>query len=180
MHVLARTDIRHVLHTLRQGRDLAAGSGPWTVKLLELADAQLGPDWWDVTLTGEEAAAVCLPQHAGEPCHGDTMTLVGERGLTVLEAAARLRELQEEYARANVSCWRRIDQARREPLTRIALATAPLEHPEYRNLQAGRRLYCVDGLHRLTGWALAGALAAGAELPAHVVGRLGTGASAKG
>jgi len=172
MRVLGPTDLHSVLDALRQGRDLAVGSGPWTVKLLELADAQLGPEWWDVTLTGEEAAAVCLPRHAGEPCHGDTMTLVGDRGLTALEAAARLRELQQEYARANVSCWGRIDRARREPFTRIVLAVAPLEHPEYRDLPAGRGPYCVDGLHRLTGWALSGLLTAGARVPAHVVGKL--------
>ena len=78
-----------MLEALERGRDLAAGSGPWTVKLLEQADAELGPEWWDVTLTGAEAAAVVLPRHAGEPCHGDTMTLVGDAGLTPAEAAAR-------------------------------------------------------------------------------------------
>ncbi len=173
MHLLGRTDLRHVLDELGRERDLAAGSGPWTVELLALADAQLGPEWWDVALTGDEAAAIVLPRHAGEPCHGDTMTLVGAAGLTPAEAAARLAAIEGDYARANASCWGRIDRARREPLTRVILAMAPLDHPEYRGLPAGTRLYCVDGLHRLTGWALSGQLAGEALVPAHVVGKRG-------
>ena len=170
-----------VLDTFRLARPDAGGSTPWTLRLLEQADAELGPDWWDVELTGAEALAVVLPFHAGEPCHGDRLTLVGPEGLSVAAAAGRFRTIEADYARENRSCWGRIDRARRDPLSRVVLAVAPIDHEEYRGLMekpSARtpadtpHFYCLDGRHRLIGWALAGALSAGAIVPAHVAGAL--------
>jgi len=179
MRVLGRTTLRDVQDALWRGRSRTEGSGPWTGRLLDLADAGLGPAWWDVELDADDTLAVVLPFHAGEPCHGDRLTLVGPEGLTVAAAAHRFREIEADYARENRSCWGRIDHARRAPLSRVVLATAPIDHEEYRGLRpgpsgptTGRPLYCLDGRHRLIGWALAGALAPGAIVPAHVAGRL--------
>lgn len=180
MRVIGRVTLRDVHEALWQSRGRTEGSGPWTGRLLDLADAELGPVWRDVELTGDEALAVVLPFHAGEPCHGDRLTLVGPEGLAVAAAATRYAEIEAAYARENRSCWGRIDAARRAPLSRVVLATAPIDHEEYRGLSrtpadpaTGRpRLYCLDGRHRLIGWALAGALGAVAIVPAHVAGRL--------
>jgi len=180
MRVLRRVTLRDVHDALWHARSRTVGSGPWTGRLLDLADSGLGPDWWDVELDGADALAVVLPFHAGEPCHGDRLTLVGPEGLTVAAAAARFAEIEAEYSRENRSCWGRIDGARREPLSRVVLATAPIDHEEYRGLSQGPvgaatgtpRLYCIDGRHRLIGWALAGALGPCAIVPAHVAGRL--------
>jgi len=183
MRVMGRVTLRDVHDALWQSRSRTEGSGPWTGRLLDLADAGLGPDWWDVELDGADALAVVLPFHAGEPCHGDRLTLVGPEGLSVAAAAARFAEIEPEYARENRSCWGRIDGARRAPLSRVVLATAPIDHEEYRGLSRGSafatatadkpRLYCLDGRHRLIGWALAGALTPGAVVPAHIAGGFG-------
>ena len=180
MRVIGRVSVQDVHDALWRSRGRTEGSGPWTGPLVEQANAELGPEWWDVELDGPEAAAVVLPWHAGEPCRGDRLTLIGVEGLTVAAAAARLAAIEADYARENRSCWSRIATARAEPLTRVILATAPIDHEEYRGLTAGSafakaaagapHLYCLDGRHRLIGWALEGALAAGAIVPAHVVG----------
>lgn len=181
MRVLGRVTLRDVHDTLWRRRGRTEGSGPWTGRLLDLADAQLGPDWWDVELTGAETLGVVLPFHAGEACHGDRLTLVGPEGLTVAAAAARFAEIHADYARESRSCWRRIDDARRAPLSRVVLATAPIDHEEYRGLArdaagpSAASLYCLDGRHRLIGWALAGALGTGATVAAHVAGALAAG-----
>ena len=185
MRVVGRVTLRDVNEALWRSRSQTEGSGPWTGRLLDLADASPGPDWWDVELDGAEALAVVLPFHAGEPCHGDRLTLVGPEGLTVAAAAARFADIEADYARENQSCWGRITDARSAPLSRVILATAPIDHEEYRGLAHGAagagttadapRLYCLDGRHRLIGWALAGALTRGAVVPAHVAGALAPG-----
>ena len=178
MKLLGQTTLRLVLDELGRGRNRSLGSGPWTERLLSIADAELGPTWFDVELTAAEALAVVLPMHAGEPCRGDRMMLVGPRGLSVADTADRFRAIEAEYARTNRSCWERIDRARTDPLSRIVLAGSPIDHEEYRELShdagPGRApLFCLDGRHRLVGWALAGVLAPGAVVPAHVVGPVG-------
>jgi len=173
VRIIGRVSLQDVHDALWRSRTRTEGSGPWTGPLLDTADAQLGPDWWDVELDGPEAAAIVLPWHAGEACRGDRLTLIGAGGLTVAAAAARLAAIETDYARENRSCWSRIATARAEPLTRVILATAPIDHEEYRGLAPGPHLYCLDGRHRLIGWALEGALAAGAIVPAHVVAALG-------
>jgi len=180
MRVIGRVTLQEVHETLWRSRGRTEGSGPWTGRLLDLADAGPGPDWWDVELSGADALAVVLPYHAGEPCHGDRLTLVGPEGLSVAGAAARFADIEADYARENRSCWSRIDAARRAPLSRVVLATAPIDHEEYRGLARGPasagsdepRLYCLDGRHRLIGWALAGALGTGAVVPAHIAGAI--------
>ncbi|MFH1474760.1 MAG: DUF6309 family protein [Chloroflexota bacterium] len=184
MHIVGRVAVGDVREALWRSRSRMQGSGPWTARLLDIAEGGLGPEWWDVELTGADARNIILPLHAGEPCHGDSLTLVGPEGLTVAAAAARLAAIEADYARRNLSCWGRIDAARREPITRVILATAPIDHEEYRELAPGPdaakpaagqpHLYCLDGRHRLVGWALAGALAPGTIVPAHVAGRMAT------
>jgi len=184
MRVIGRVTLRDVHEALWRGRSPTEGSGPWTGRLLDLADASPGPDWWDVELDAADALAIVLPFHAGEPCHGDRLTLVGPEGLSVAAAARRFADIETEYARANRSCWGRIDAARRAPLSRVVVATAPIDHEEYRGLADASaladattdtpRLYCLDGRHRLIGWALAGTLAPGAIVAAHVAGTVET------
>jgi len=168
--VEGRVRFAQVLEALHRARDPRQGSGPWTERLLALAEAQFGPEWWEVVLSGEDAAAIVLPWHAGEPCHGDRLVLVGSRGLSVSAASARLATIATEYAMTNPNCWARVNAARQEPFTRIIVSLAPLDHEEYRGLDAGSALYCVDGRHRLLGWALEGRLSQAASIPAHVAG----------
>ena len=172
MRVIRTVAFADVLETFRRERGDAGGSAPWTLRLLEQANAELGPDWRDIELTGLEAGAILLPRHAGEPCHGDRLTLVDDAGLTVAATALRFAGLEHDYRAANRSCWGRIDRARREPLSRIVVATAPLDHAEYRGLPRGAGLYHLDGLHRLIGWQLTGQLADTAIVRAHMVGAL--------
>ena len=89
MRIRGPVSIAAVLDTFRRARPDGGGSTPWTLRLFELADAQLGPDWWDVELDGAEALAVVLPFHAGEPCHGDRLTLVGPERPRAAAAAPR-------------------------------------------------------------------------------------------
>jgi hypothetical protein len=145
-----------------------AGSWPWTSGFLDQADRQFGGAWREVTLTGPEAAAIVLPAHAGEPCHGDRLTLSAPSH-TVAVAADALRRLGETYAAANATCWSRIDRASREPFSTLILTTAPLDIAEYRGVEARPgQLYHLDGLHRLIGWAMAGRLTQEARIPAFV------------
>lgn len=147
-----------------------AGSWPWTAAFLDQADRQFGGTWREVTLTGDEAAAIVLPAHAGEPCHGDRLSLSGP-GQTVAEAAQGIRQLGDAYASANATCWARIDRATRAPFSTLVLTAAPLDLDEYRGVEAAAgRLYHLDGLHRLIGWAIAGRLGREARITALIAG----------
>jgi hypothetical protein len=170
MRVNGQTTFETVLGELHRARDPRQGSGPWTERLMALTEAQFGSEWWEVVLSGDEAAAIVLPWHAGEPCHGDRLTLIERRGSSVSAAATRLAAMKADYARENPSCWGRISKARREPFSRVILARAPLDHEEYRGIDVGSALYCVDGRHRLLGWALEGRLTSTVSIRAHVAG----------
>jgi hypothetical protein len=171
MRPLARITRQHVLETLAAGRDLRSGSAPWTLRFIDLADAQCAGVWHEVELDGLDALGVVLPRHAGEPCRGDRLTLVADAGTVVRDAAETLRRLAAGYARENPSCWGRITEASTSAFSPLILTTTPLDTDEHRRLErrAGA-LYHLDGFHRLLGWAIAGRLTADARLRAHVAG----------
>ena len=164
---LSTAAVRAALVAERGG---SAGSWPWTSGFLEQADRQFGGAWREVGLTGPEAAAIVLPAHAGEPCHGDRLTLSGP-GQTVAAAADAIGRLGDAYAAANATCWSRIARASRDPFSTLILTPAPLDLAEYRGVEARPgRLYHLDGLHRLIGWAMAGRLTSDARITAFLVG----------
>lgn len=127
--------------------------------MLVRADEQFGGVWRHLTITGEQALEILLPPHTGEPCKGDQLTLIGDRGATVSETGEALRRLGEAYARNNASCAERLGFAADAPFSTIVVCTAPLDWEEYaRVAPALGAYYCVDGLHRLAAWAAGGRL----------------------
>ncbi len=139
--------------------------------MLAKADSQFGGVWRAQTITGDAALEILVPSHAGEPCKGDQLTLVGDTGTTVREAAATLTRLGPAYARNNPSCAERISFATDAPFTQIVLCTAPLDWEEYaRVTPIAGAYYCIDGFHRLIGWAAAGRLDKSAEIAIWSVG----------
>ena len=167
-HVLTRGD---VIAALGAERSLAEGSAPWTLRFIDLADRQFEGQWQRVTISGPDALAVVLPPHAGEPCRGDRMPLVGLAGATVADTARRLARMRDDYATANQSCWSRIAEAAAAPFTTLVLTTAPLNADDYQAIvPAPGQLFHLDGFHRLVGWAWAGRLTDGVRIPALVAG----------
>jgi hypothetical protein len=163
-----------VIAALAAARSLTDESAPWTLRFIDVADAQFGGAWHTRVLTGHEALDIVLPPHAGEPCKGDRMTLVDPEGASVRDAARRLAHLRDAYESTNRSCWSRIEKAALAPFSEIILTASPLDHDDYRGVTAAPgRLYHLDGFHRLVGWAWAGRLAVpGAKIPAIVAGPL--------
>ena len=160
-----------VIDALGRARPLDQGSAPWTLRFVAAAGRQFGGRWRVAELTGEDALAIVLPPHAGESCRGDRMALVGADGARVADAARRLREIQEEYAGANASCWGRIAEAASAPFSQLILTSAPLDSDDHRGLVARpSTLYHLDGFHRLVGWAIAGRLTAEARIAAVIAG----------
>lgn len=159
-------DLKQVTESVLQSRGGAHGSWPWTRKLLAAADAQFQSRWRAHVISGAQALEIRLPPHAGEPCKGDLLTLVGGSGATVCEAAATLEKVAGAYARHNSSCMSRIEFAAAAPFSQIVLCSQPLDADEYRDVTpADGALYCVDGFHRLVAWAWKGRLTSGVELP---------------
>jgi hypothetical protein len=163
-------DLKAVSESVLRSRGGQHGSWPWTRKLLAAADAQFQSRWRSATIDGETALDIRLPSHAGEPCKGDLLTLVGAKGATVREAAAMLEKVADAYARHNESCMSRIEFAAAAPLSQVVLCTAPLNWEEYAHVTpAEGALYCIDGFHRLVAWAWKGRLA-GVKLPVWLAG----------
>lgn len=160
-----------VLAAIGRERSLTAGSAPWTLRFVDVADRQFGGRWRRVTLTGADALAIVLPPHAGEPCQGDRLQLVDPGGATVEAAARRLARIRTEYETTNRSCWRRIEQAAAAPFSTLVLTTSPLAADDYIGVSAeSGRLFHLDGFHRLVAWAWAGRLRPGATIHAIVAG----------
>jgi hypothetical protein len=165
------TGLTRVSERVLASRGGAHGSWPWTRKLLAAADAQFQSRWREETTSGVDALEIRLPSHAGEPCKGDLLTLVGATGATVREAAATLEKVAGAYARHNSSCMSRIEFAAAAPFSQIVLCTSPLAWEEYADVApADDALYCVDGFHRLVAWAWRGRLEEGVSIPAWVAG----------
>lgn len=160
-----------VVEALGAGRPLASGSGPWTMRFLDVAERQFGGAWSEIELSGDEALAVILPPHAGEPCKGDRLPLVPPGGASAREAAETLRRIRRDYERANPSCWSRIAESAAAPFSALILTASPLDADDYRSVRAQPgHLYHLDGFHRLVGWAWAGRLTPMVKLNAFVAG----------
>ncbi len=163
--------LKSVTDSILASRGGAHGSWPWTRKLLAAADAQFQARWREETIDGLRALEILLPSHAGEPCKGDLMTLVGASGATARDAGAALTDLGDAYARNNPSCAERIGFAREAPFSRIVLSTAPLQWEEYAAVTpVPGALYCVDGFHRLVAWAAERRLSKDANLKIWLAG----------
>lgn len=166
-------DLRDVSERVLASRGGAHGSWPWTRKLLAAADAQFQSRWREHAIDGADALEIRLPSHAGEPCKGDLLTLVGGQGASVREAAATLERVAGAYSRHNSSCMSRIEFAFDAPLSHVVLCTAPLDWEEYADVAPSEgALYCVDGFHRLVAWAFKKRLAPGVDVPVWLAGDL--------
>jgi hypothetical protein len=171
MRIIRALTVAEVIEALSKGRDLQSGSAPWTLRFLAHANAQFAGQWSAIELSGEEALAVMLPAHAGEPCRGDRRPLLESGGGTVREAALVLSRIQADYARDNASCWGRISQAGQEPISPVILTRAPLTLPDYAEVRSPvGSLFHLDGFHRLVGWALAGRLTPESRVTAALAG----------
>jgi hypothetical protein len=120
----------------------------WALPLVAALDAS-GTGWMRVHLDAHEFAALWLPAHAGEPCHGDAMTLGdGPDGGTLASLGAWLETHAETYAAANPSCWGRIQAARRQAPSCLVVSHTSVGDrlkPDH------APLVIVDGLHRALG-----------------------------
>jgi hypothetical protein len=139
--------------------------------VLAAADAQFQSRWREDAISAERALDIRLPAHAGEPCKGDLLTLVGTHGASVREAAATLEKVAGAYMRHNTSCMSRIDFAAGAPLSQVVLCSAPLNWEEYAAVApVDRARYCIDGFHRLVAWAWKARLSSGVVLPVWIAG----------
>ncbi|WP_067965947.1 DUF6309 family protein [Nocardiopsis trehalosi] len=132
---------------------------------LDRAEELLGT-WFRVRLRRAEVLAVMLPWHLSE---GGGYELVPPSGLTVGQAAERLRTGGAAVAAANPVCSAKLDLMGRAPLTPVYLSVGCVEHVDYAGLRVRDTLTHLDGLHRMLAWELAGRLPAGG-LDAYVAG----------
>jgi hypothetical protein len=125
----------------------------WALPLLDAIDRRAA-GWTRITLDAADFAALWLPEHAGEPCHGDTMRLgdIGG-GLPLRVAGAWLDLRKAAYAAANPSCWARISRAARDPRSPIVVASFGVGD---RVKPPHAERVVVDGLHRALGYWLSG------------------------
>ncbi|MFB7663659.1 DUF6309 family protein [Kitasatospora sp. NPDC056138] len=133
---------------------------------LRRADDLLGC-WSRVRLSRAEVLDVMLPWHLSE---GGRLELVPRSGLTVGQAADRIRSGGAEWAEANPVCAAKLDLLRRSPLTPVYLSTLPVPHSDYADLLLGSGLVHLDGLHRMLAWEVARRLPRAARLEAFVAG----------
>lgn len=149
MRILA-TDIRRALIDEEIAAATYPGHSParWALPLVAEVDGQAA-GWQRVALDEHEFAALWLPAHAGEPCHGDTATLAdAPDGITLAAAGDWLDAHADAYAAANPSCWGRIEAARRAAPSRLVIASWTVGDrikPDH------AALVVVDGLHRALG-----------------------------
>jgi hypothetical protein len=133
----------------------------WALPLLDQLDAR-ATGWQLVELDAATLAALWLPPHAGEACHGDSMSLHDERGSRVIDAHDWLIAHADAYGEANPSCWGRIMHASTRPTTPIVVSTVSVGD---RLKPEDARLVVVDGLHRALGYWMAGHRGCEAYLP---------------
>ncbi|GAB3475374.1 DUF6309 family protein [Nocardiopsis coralliicola] len=134
---------------------------------LELADA-LFSAWFRIRLSRADALAVVLPWHLSE---GGEEAMVPPTGLTVGQAAERVRAGGARWTRANPVCAAKLELLGRSPLTHVYLSGRALpDHPHYDRVRTREGLIHLDGLHRLVAWELAGRLPAAEALGAVVAG----------
>ena len=133
----------------------------WALPLLDELDAR-ATCWQLVELEAYAFGALWLPAHAGEACHGDSMSLGDTGGSTVIEAHDWLVAHLSAYATANPSCWGRITYASGAPPSPLVVATIGVGD---REKPVHAPLVVVDGLHRALGYWLAGRRVCSAYLP---------------
>lgn len=146
-----------------------ANSNVYGEENLERADRMPG-GWWRVRLSRADVLGVVLPWHLSE---GGELELVPRTGLTVGEAAARVRSGGAAWTAANPVCAAKLKLLRRAPFTPLFLSSAPVDHSDYGELSARAGLIHLDGLHRMLAWELAGRLPARAVLDGYLVGDAG-------
>ncbi|MFJ2863185.1 DUF6309 family protein [Kitasatospora sp. NPDC087314] len=121
---------------------------------LERADRIPG-GWWRVRLSRADVLGVVLPWHLSE---GGARELVPRSGLTVAEAAERIRSDGPAWSAANPVCAAKLRLLRWAPFTPVYLGTGPVDHSDYTDLLVREGLIHIDGLHRMLAWELAGRL----------------------
>lgn len=134
----------------------------WALPLLDELE-RVARGWDLVELDEPDLAALWLPPHAGEACHGDSMRLGdSDEGATVRDAHQWLLANGDAYASANPSCWARIVHASRGPISTIVVSPVAVGD----RLKPDRAcLVVVDGLHRVLGYWSAGHRRCQAYLP---------------
>ena len=134
----------------------------WALPLLDALDAW-ATGWQRIQLDEAALAALWLPAHAGEACHGDVMRLgEGPTGSTLCDAHAWLAVHGGAYAAANPSCWGRLTHASQSPRTPIVVSPVTVGD---RLKPADASLVVVDGFHRAIGYWMAGHRTCLAYLP---------------
>ncbi|MFE5583981.1 DUF6309 family protein [Kitasatospora sp. NPDC056531] len=143
-----------------------ANSNLYGEENVERADRIPG-GWWRVRLSRADLLGVVLPWHLSE---GGALELVPRTGLTVAQAAERVRSGGAAWAAANPVCAGKLRVLRRAPFTPLFLSTGPVDHPDYADLLVREGLIHIDGLHRMLAWELAGRLPERAGLDGYLVG----------
>ncbi|WP_329568508.1 DUF6309 family protein [Kitasatospora sp. NBC_01266] len=133
---------------------------------LERAEKSLGC-WWHVRLSRADVLGITLPWHLSE---GGRLELVPRTGLTVAEAAARVRDGGARWTEANPCCAAKLELLRQAPLTAVYLSTSPVPHDHYADLRVRNGLIHLDGLHRTLAWELSHRLPEEARLDAYLAG----------
>ncbi|MFJ3220216.1 DUF6309 family protein [Kitasatospora sp. NPDC086801] len=111
--------------------------------------------WWRVRLSRPDVLGVVLPWHLSE---GGARELVPRTGLTVAEAAERIRSDEAAWSAANPVCAAKLRLLRWAPFTPVYLSTGAVDHSDYTDLLVREGLIHIDGLHRMLAWELAGRL----------------------
>lgn len=148
------------------GRAHEANSNMYGEENLDRADRIPG-GWWRVRLSRADVLGVVLPWHLSE---GGALELVPRSGLTVGQAADRIRSGGAAWATANPVCAAKLRLLRWAPFTPLFLGTEPVDHPDYADLEVRAGLIHIDGLHRMLSWELAGRLPSRAGLDGYLVG----------
>ncbi|MFE7528970.1 DUF6309 family protein [Kitasatospora sp. NPDC057542] len=123
--------------------------------------------WRRIRLSRADVLGVVLPWHLSE---GGELELVPRSGLTVAEAAERVRAGGAAWTAANPVCAAKLRLLRWAPFTPVYLSTAPIGHPDYGDLKVRSGLIHLDGLHRMLAWELAGRLPERALLDGYLAG----------
>lgn len=132
---------------------LVRGSNTPAFWNLNKANKQFSSQWDYRSLTIREILGTILFHHDHWQ-EGSTVQIVPDKGLTVEQAVARYKKL-ENFQQTNPLCWETIEFARKLR-SDIFLASAPLETPDFRPLKRFGLpgLFVLDGLHRLIAWGL--------------------------
>ena len=142
----------------------------WALPLLDQLEERAS-GWRLIELDAAAMAALWLPPHGGEACHGDSMSLVNEGGSCLSDAHDWLIVHAREYAAANPSCWARISHAATAPMSPLVVSAAGVGD---RLKPDEVELVVVDGLHRALGFWMAGQRQCQAYAPVLVEGTAGT------